>query len=213
MGIIEILLLGVALSMDACAIAMTDGMANPRMRVGRVLLIALFFGVFQMLMPLIGYFITGVVADVFLDTFEKISGWVAFILLAFLGVKMLLESIKEMRACRCVDSETTGACTGLPATKPVESLSIPKLVIQAIATSIDALAVGVTLQMAAISQTGLALGVWGATGLIGAITFALSVGAVYIGKAVGDKLASKAGLLGGTVLLAIGIKILVESFL
>ena len=213
MGVIEILLLGVALSMDACAIAMTDGMANPKMRVDRVLIIALFFGVFQMLMPLIGYFITGIVADVFLNTFEKISGWVAFILLAFLGIKMLVESIKEMRSCGCVDSETTGACTGLPATKPVEALSIPKLIIQAIATSIDALAVGVTLQMAAISEAGLALGVWGATGAIGVITFGLSVGAVYIGKAVGDKLANKAGLLGGTVLLAIGIKILVESFL
>ena len=92
-------------------------------------------------------------------------------------------------------------------------MSIAKLFIQAIATSIDALAVGITLKMAAISEAGLALGVWGATGAIGILTFGLSVGAIYIGKAVGNKLASKAGLLGGTVLLAIGIKILVESFL
>ena len=81
------------------------------------------------------------------------------------------------------------------------------------ATSIDALAVGVTLKMAAISEMGLALGVWGATGVIGAVTLALSVAAVYIGKKVGNKLADKAGLLGGIVLLGIGIKILIEGLL
>jgi putative Mn2+ efflux pump MntP len=213
MGVIEILFLAVALSMDACAVAMTDGMSNPKMRVGKALIIALLFGVFQGLMPVIGYFITGVVADAFLSTFEKISGWIAFALLVFLGVRMLIESIKEMHDCGCEDSETMGACTGLPATKPAEALTVSKLFMQAIATSIDALAVGVTLQMAAISEAGLALGVWGATGVIALITFLLSTGAVYIGKAVGNKLASKAGVFGGAVLIAIGIKILVESFL
>ena len=84
---------------------------------------------------------------------------------------------------------------------------------QAIATSIDALAVGVTLQMAAISEAGLALGAFGSTGLIGLMTLGLSIGAVYIGKAVGDKLADKAEILGGVVLLGIGLKILIESFL
>ena len=84
---------------------------------------------------------------------------------------------------------------------------------QALATSIDALVVGVTLQMAALSPQGLALGVWGATAVIGVTTAILSVGAVYIGKAVGDKLTDKAELFGGLVLLAIGIKILIESFL
>jgi putative Mn2+ efflux pump MntP len=85
--------------------------------------------------------------------------------------------------------------------------------LQALATSIDALAVGVTLQMAALSPAGLALGAWGATGVIGVITLGLSVGAVYIGKAIGDKLADKAGLFGGVVLVAIGLKILIESFI
>ena len=79
---------------------------------------------------------------------------------------------------------------------------------QAIATSIDALAVGVTLQMAQISAGGLSLGVWGSTLLIGCTTFLLSVCAVYIGKAIGDRLADKATLLGGLVLIAIGVKIL-----
>ena len=88
-----------------------------------------------------------------------------------------------------------------------------QLTIQAVATSIDALAVGVTLQMAAISETGLALGVWGATGVIGIVTLGLSVAAVYIGKKMGNKLADKAGLFGGIVLLAIGIKLLIEGLL
>ena len=83
---------------------------------------------------------------------------------------------------------------------------------QAIATSIDALAVGVTLQMAAIQQD-LALGVWGATAVIGVVTLGLAIGAVYIGKLVGNKLADKAGIVGGLVLLGIGLKILIESFL
>ena len=161
MGIIEILFLAVALSMDACAVAMTDGMSNPKMRVGKALLIALFFGVFQGLMPVIGYFITGIVADAFLSTFEKISGWIAFGLLVFLGVRMLIESIKEMRDCGCEDSETMGACTGLPATKPAETLTTSKLFMQAIATSIDALAIGVSLKMTELMGKSLAFGAWG----------------------------------------------------
>ena len=91
-------------------------------------------------------------------------------------------------------------------------LSVGRLTVQAIATSIDALAVGVTLQMAAISG-GLALGVWGATGMIGLVTLALSFGAVFIGKLLGNKLADKASLLGGLVLVGIGLKILIESLI
>ena len=92
-------------------------------------------------------------------------------------------------------------------------MTIKKLSLQAIATSIDALAVGVTLQMATLTETGLAGGVWGATAIIGVVTLALSFGAVYVGKAIGDKLADKAGLFGGLVLLGIGIKILIEGLL
>ena len=96
--------------------------------------------------------------------------------------------------------------------RSLENLSLGKLILQAIATSIDALAVGVTLQMAAISQ-GLVLGAWGSTLTIGVTTFILSTGAVYIGKAIGDKLADKASFFGGLVLVAIGLKILLEGIL
>ena len=95
MDVWEIALIGVALAMDACAVAMTDGMTDNKMPVWRVLLVGVFFGVFQFLMPIIGYYITGVIADAFLGTFEKIAAWISFVLLAFLGGKMLFECIAE----------------------------------------------------------------------------------------------------------------------
>lgn len=205
----EILLLAVALSMDACAVAMTNGMCDVKMPFKKVLLIGLFFGVFQMVMPIIGYYISGIVADVFLETFEKISAWISFALLAFLGGKMLFEAITEMVKAKKGEGEVC-AC---PMEKDKKRPWLLQLTVQAVATSIDALAVGVTLQMAAISEVGLAMGVWGATGVIGVVTCGLSIAAVYIGKKMGNKLADKAGLLGGIVLLAIGIKLLIEGLL
>ncbi len=204
MQIYEILLMAVALAMDACAVAMTNGMTHPKMPFKKALLIGGMFGFFQFLMPVIGFFITGIIANAFLDTFEKISAWISFGLLAFLGGKMLVDSLLEVRERKTQNDGEK---------REEKPLTLGKLCVQAVATSIDALAVGVTLQMAAISQTGLALGVWGATGVIGGITLLLAVGAVYIGKLVGNKLADKAGLIGGLVLIAIGLKILIESFL
>lgn len=217
MEIWEIALLGVALAMDACAVAMTDGMTNPKIPFWRALLIGGAFGFFQFLMPLIGYYITGIIAEAFMATFEKIAAWVSFVLLAFLGGKMLWESIREMLAARSEDGEQnvqrTGACPCSrenAVKKECANLSIGGLLMQAVATSIDALAVGVTLQVAKI-QGGLALGAWGASGMIGVVTLALSLAAVHLGKLIGNKLADKAGVFGGVVLLGIGIKILIEA--
>ena len=211
MGFFEILLIGAALAMDACAIAMTNGMTMPKMKIKKAALIALTFGFFQFLMPLLGFGITQLFANVFMDTFEKISAWVSFGLLAFLGGKMLAESIRCMRAMKTV-REISGQEL-VPCACEVPKLTVGKLLMQAVATSIDALAVGVTLKMATLSAEGLALGVWGATGVIGGVTFVLALGAVYIGKLLGDKLADKAGLFGGVVLIAIGLKILIEGLL
>ncbi|MBR2442291.1 MAG: manganese efflux pump [Clostridia bacterium] len=214
MGVWEVLLLGLAVSMDASAVAMTNGMIHSKMKVGKVLLIGLFFGAFQFLMPVIGYFITGIVANAFLQAFEKISAFVSFGLLAFLGGRMLHEGIESCLRAKntdgCENCETVGVCTRLTPEK--QGLGLGNLCIQAVATSIDALAVGVSLMMEKISR-GLVLGVWGTTGVIGVCTLTLSVIAVYIGKAMGDKLADKAEIFGGGVLFAIGLKILIESFL
>lgn len=213
MGIGGTLLYSVGLAMDASAVAMTNGMTYPKLKSKNALLIGLFFGFFQFLMPVIGYFITGIIKDNFEDIFKSAAAWISFGLLAFLGGKMLYEGIKEWIESKnpstagCENCETVGACTLLPNENEVKTLTLGKLFMQAIATSIDALAVGFTLQAMEVGA-GLTLGVWGTTAMIGVITLALSFGAVYIGKAVGMKLADKAEVLGGVVLVAIGIKIL-----
>lgn len=203
--------------MDACAVAMTNGMSKPKMGIKNTLLIGGFFGFFQFLMPLIGFFITGIVANAFLDTFQNISSWVSFLLLAFLGGKMIWECVAEWRKQKKSPEGFCEECSVSPAAQPVvkerDELPLGQLFLQAIATSIDALAVGVTLQMASISPEGLALGAFGATAVIGVITFLLSVGAVYIGKAMGDRLADKASFAGGVVLVLIGLKILLDGLL
>lgn len=199
MGFIDVVLTGFALAMDACAVSMTNGMTDSKMPVKRVLLIALFFGLFQCLMPIIGYFITYLVSGAFQEMFEKIASWVAFSLLAFLGGKMVLDCVLEhKKACACQTQEEEKFCV---------KLTIAKLFVQAIATSIDALAIGITLRMAEIGGS-LSMGVWFSTAIIGVVTFGLVVGAVYIGKAVGDKLAEKATLCGGVVLIVLAIKML-----
>lgn len=189
MSILEIVLLGVALSMDAVAVGMTNGMVEPKMRFPKVLLIALFYGFFQFFMPVLGYYC----GSVFTSIVKMIAPWLSFALLAFIGGKMIFDCFRKEE-------------------KPTEGVGVKKLFVQAIATSIDALAVGVSL-LAAESTGGLPFHVFLCALTIGAITFALSTAAVYIGKAVGDKLADKAELIGGIILVAIGIKILVESFL
>ena len=211
----EVILLSVALAMDACAVGMTNGMAESKMPFKKAALIGGAFGFFQFIMPLVGYLLASVIAGAFLSVFESVSAWVSFGLLAFLGGKMLWDAIKEMQ-CRAKakkaelegENATPIVCEFSPTT-----LTVPKLLMQAVATSIDALAVGVTLKMAELSAVGLAGGALLATLCIGIITFLLSVVAVYIGKALGDKLTDKAELFGGLVLIAIGLKILIESFL
>ena len=204
MGVIELLLTAIALAMDACAVSMTNGMTAKKWRASNVFIIALFFGVFQGAMPLIGYYVAHLFAETFMEIFETASSVIAFILRAFLGGKMIVDAIKEMRnKCPC---ECEEGCIG-------ERLHYGKLTLQAVATSIDALAVGVTLRMVEMTETGLALGIFGSVGVIAGITFALCIGAVYLGRAIGNKLADKAGLVGGIVLVCIGIKLLIEGLI
>ena len=200
----EVILTGIALAMDACAVSMTNGMTAKELKPSQALMIALFFGVFQAVMPLIGYLIANLVASNFMEVFETASSVIAFVLLAFLGGKMIVDAIKEMTSkCPCQCEE---GCIG-------EKISYGKLTVQAVATSIDARAVGVTLSMLQLTEKGLAWGVFGSVGAIGLVTFALCIGAVFLGKAIGNKLADKAGLVGGLVLVAIGVKLLVEGLM
>ncbi len=184
MGILELLLVALGLSMDAFAVAVCKGLNMSKINYKRGALIALFFGTFQALMPLIGWFL-GVQFEEYIVSFDH---WVAFILLGFIGGKMIWEACEKEKEECCPDK-----------------FSIGELFVLAIATSIDALAVGITFALIAPS-TGISVAVI----LIGVITFALSFVGVVIGNKFGAKYKKRAELAGGVILCLMGLKILLE---
>ena len=190
MGILEVLLTGVGLSMDAAAVGMTNGLNEPKMRLTKILLLALYFGVFQGVMPLIGYF----AGTLFAEAVASIAPYVALVLLGFIGGKMIYEALKKSK-----EEEET-----------VKNLSVGALTAQAIATSIDALAVGISL-LALNGIGALKVNIFAACAIIAACTFVISLAAVFIGKKFGAVLADKAELIGGIILVAIGLKIFIEG--
>ena len=200
MSIWEVLLIGAALAMDAVAVSMANGMTEPRMRPVKALAIALTFAVFQFVMPVIGYYC----GYAFASVVERIAPWLSFVLLAFIGGKMIVDCILEMRERKKVGQAE------LP--REERPLGAGKLLVQGVATSLDALAVGVTL-LATETQAGLPFHAAACAAVIGAVTFVLSFAAVYVGKKVGDKFADWAGVAGGAVLIGIGLKILLEGIL
>lgn len=197
MEIWEVLLIGVALSMDAFAVGMTNGMTEPRMRARKMLFVAGAYAFFQFLMPVLGYY----GSSVFSAAIAKIAPWLSFALLGFIGGKMIFDFVKSAR----------GKSASSPAAPP-KPLGAGKLFVQAVATSIDALAVGIAM-LAAETEKGLPMHIALCALVIGAINFALSFSAVALGKKIGDRFSEKAELLGGVILLAIGVKILLESLL
>lgn len=199
MTIWEIVIIGAALSMDAVAVGMTDGMTESGMPPYKPVMIAGAFALFQFLMPVLGYLF----GSVFMGIVETIAPWLSFVLLAFIGGKMIFDCAKELREAK------KGRA---PLIKKTRGLTAGGLLMQAIATSIDAFAVGVTL-LAAETARGLPLPFDHCSLVIGAVTFVLSLSAVLLGKKAGGLLSDKAELLGGSVLVVIGIKLLVEGLL
>ena len=199
MTVYEILLLAVALSMDAFAVGLTNGMSEPFMSVKKMGLIALFYGAFQFLMPVVGYY----GGSVFTAVVEKIAPYLSFVFLAFIGGKMVFDGIMEGRE--------SVSLAGVKLIKR-HKLGIFRLCGQAVATSIDALAVGVSLlaqeTMAPLPYPAVICAL-----MIGTVTFLLSVIAVSLGKTAGNKLADKAETAGGVILIAIGLKFLLEGIL
>lgn len=188
MTLLEIFLIGIGLSMDAFAVAICKGLAMPN-KVDKkgALLIALYFGVFQAVMPTLGWLL----GSQFARYVTRLAPWIAFVLLAWIGGNMIRESLsKEER-----DEEETG------------SVSHKELLVLAVATSIDALAVGVTFSM-----LELAVSIAVAVILIGCTTFVISLAGVYVGNVFGAKYKSKAEFVGGAILILIGVKILLERF-
>lgn len=195
MGILDILLTGVGLSMDAAAVSMTNGMNEPKMKLPKILLIALFYGVAQGLMPLIGYY----AGSLFAEAVAKIAPWIALVLLGFIGGKMIFEAIRAFKKKKNGEEA-----------EEAKPLSIGSLTVQTIATSIDALAVGVSL--VALDKSGaLAVNIFVAVSMIAATTFVISLISVFIGKKFGELLSDKAELVGGLILVAIGLKIFIEG--
>ncbi len=181
MGLLELVLLAVGLSMDAFAVAICKGLALKKVDSGQMALVGLWFGGFQALMPVLGYF----VGVLFRNVITAIDHWIAFGLLVLIGGGMIREALSK-------DEETADA-----------SLGFKKMLLLAIATSIDALAVGVSFAF-------LNVHIFTAAGLIGVITFGLSAVGVKVGSVFGAKYQSRAELAGGVILILIGVKILLE---
>ncbi len=183
MNTVEILVLAVALAMDAVAVSLARGMAMKRPTWRQALLLAGAFGLFQALMPVLGWLL----ASWFADAVRAAAPWIAFALLALIGAKMMKESFEH-------DDEEE------PASATVPLLQVLTL---AVATSIDAFAVGVTFAV-------LDVAVAPAAAVIGVVTLALSLGAVFLGARVGQRLGSRAELAGGVVLVLIGVRIVLD---
>ena len=186
MRILELLLIGVGLSMDAFAVAICQGLAMPRLQWRRGIVIALFFGGFQSLMPLLGWLL----GSQFAGYIQSFDHWVAFLLLALIGINMMREALAPEEA------ETVACAAG-------GRLQIKRLFLLAIATSIDALAVGVTFAFLDVK-------ILPAIALIGCTTFVISLAGVAVGNFFGTRYKKRAELSGGIILVALGGKILLE---
>ncbi len=186
MSIIELFLVAAGLSADAFAVALADGFSLKRRRKGA--LIAFMFGLFQALMPIAGYFL----GNGFAGLISAFDHYIALTVLGFIGGKMIIESVRELREhdCEC----------------EVKSLSFPTILLQAAATSIDALMVGV-------SFAAIGVKIVPAAAFIGAVTFAISLAGILGGRKFGLLLGAKAELFGGIVLVIIGVKTFLEHIL
>lgn len=185
-------LLGVGLAMDAFSVSLANGLNEPKMGFGRMSLIAGTFAIFQFVMPMTGWICIHTIVEYF-KMFEKFIPWIGFAILMWIGGEMIVEGIKGSKEEEEIEE--------------TKSLSFGKLMIQGIGTSIDALSVGFTIEQYDLKAAIIA------SFLIGAITFGICISGVAIGKKFGMKLAKKATIVGGCILVAIGIEILVGSFI
>lgn len=185
MGIIELLLLAVGLSMDAFAVSICKGLCMKKADLRAQVICGAWFGGFQALMPLVGFFL----GTLFAEAIQTFDHWVAFVLLALIGVNMLKEAFdKKEESCDMNEAD----------------LSAKTMFVMAVATSIDALAVGISLAMA--GDVNIVLAVL----LIGVITFVLSAVGVKVGNVFGSRYEKKAQFCGGAILILLGLKILLE---
>ena len=191
MGSGELMLLAVGVSMDAFAVSICKGLAMKKATLKAGLTCGLWFGGFQALMPLIGFFL----GTLFAEAIEAVDHWVAFILLGIIGINMLKEAFEKEECECCADANA--------------DLSAKTMFIMAIATSIDALAVGISLAMAGLRIFGMD-GIFAAVTLIGLCTCAFCTAGVKIGNIFGGRFEKKAQIAGGVILILLGTRILLE---
>ena len=187
--VIQSALLGAGLAMDAFSVSLANGLREPRMGRRRMLKIAGVYALFQYLMPLLGWVCVHTVVELF-SSFEKLIPWIALGLLGWIGGKMLLEGLRERKA------ETP------PEHRPVGT---KELLAQGVATSIDALSVGFTIEQYNFRMANLA------SLVIGGVTLAICLAGLLLGRKAGTKLSRHASILGGMILIAIGFKIFLEG--
>ncbi len=187
MGYIELLLLAVGLSMDAFAVSVCKGLSVKKAGLKEQALCGVWFGGFQALMPLIGFFL----GEIFYQAISDFDHWIAFGLLVLIGANMLKEAFSKEDDCGDHGSDPADMSAGT-------------MLFMAIATSIDALAIGISLAM-----TG-NVNIWAAIALIGVVTFLMSGAGVKIGSLFGDRFEKKAQAAGGIILILLGVKILLD---
>lgn len=186
LGIVEILMLAVGLAMDAFAVAICKGLALDKTRLKHYLIVGLWFGGFQGLMPTIGYFL----GKTFGKYIESIDHWVAFGLLIIIGGNMIKEALSKKCDCECENKDT--------------GLGFMTMLVLAVSTSIDAAATGIVLQSEGAN-------IWTSVVVIAIVTFIISAIGVKIGNVFGMKYKSKAELAGGVILVLLGVKMLLEG--
>ena len=187
--IVNSILLGVGLAMDAFSVSIANGLNEPKMKASKSLTIAGVFAFFQAAMPLIGWLCVHTIVKYF-KIFEKFIPWIALILLAFIGIKMIVEAVRNK------DKE-----------EAAEVLTVKLLIVQGIATSIDALSTGFAIAEYGILEALLC------AGIISVVTFAICMIGIFIGKKVGDRFSTKAQIFGGIILIGIGLEIFISGMI
>lgn len=185
MGFGELLLLALGVSMDAFAVSICKGLAMKQATLREGMICGAWFGGFQAMMPLLGFFL----GSLFAEAIQAVDHWVAFALLGIIGANMLKEALSREEGCDCESSA---------------DLSVKTMFVMAVATSIDALAVGISLAMAG------QVNIFAAVLLIGACTCGMSALGVKVGNVFGSRFEKKAQLAGGVILILLGVKILLE---
>ena len=192
--IINSVLLGVGLAMDAFSVSIANGIIEPGMRKGRMLRIAGVYAVFQMLMPILGWLLVTTLEEIF-KSFSVLIPWIALILLLFIGGKMVIEGILERKKGDSKESKEAA-----PA-----KLTFGALILQGIATSIDALSVGITISEYSVLRA------FASSFIIGVVTLVICLIGLIFGKKIGNKFSSIATIIGGVILILIGIEVFVRG--